>query len=478
MKPWCGYIRVSVVGGREGDSFRSPSDQEKSIRGKAAERGEPVEVLVPDLDAKGDDPERDTLMQGIEGVESGRYRGLIVPYLSRLSRRTRDTLDMWDRVKAAGGTILVVEGDLDSDKETPELRFQLTVLSAMDEMEHRRATERFARQRRSAVERGIWMSRVVPRGYVKNPDTRRLELGPDWEEVRAKGFRAHAGRRSITDIAVDLGMTYTGAKRLLRNRVYLGELKDGEYVNTEAHPPLVTEEEWIAAQVWAPRKRRGGPPQHSLLQGLVRCASCGFSMTAGGQAAKRTYQCQGVSAAGRCPAPAGIQQRRLDEYVEPIALAEFAKLQTRAAEDPGHLDELRAAARRAREELSGYLAAVSVADVGAEAFAEGARVRREAVDATEGKLAQALASASSTPDVDIVAMWPKLSLELRTRALAGLIEAVVVTPSFRRQLPAAERVLVLAAGAGVVVREHMAGHPRGILPIVFDDLDRELVLGV
>jgi hypothetical protein len=41
----------------------------------------------------------------------------------------------------------------------------------------------------------------------------------------------------------DLGMTTSGVRQLLRNRVYLGELRVGSYVNATAHEPLVTVDE-------------------------------------------------------------------------------------------------------------------------------------------------------------------------------------------------------------------------------------------
>jgi len=52
-RPWAGYVRVSRVGTRGGESFRSPTDQTAEIEAWAARRGEHVQMLPPELDASG-----------------------------------------------------------------------------------------------------------------------------------------------------------------------------------------------------------------------------------------------------------------------------------------------------------------------------------------------------------------------------------------------------------------------------------------
>lgn len=66
---WAGYVRVSFVGGREGTRFRSPRDQADSLRAWARARGEPIEILDPDLDESGGTLDRPSLQQALEGIE-------------------------------------------------------------------------------------------------------------------------------------------------------------------------------------------------------------------------------------------------------------------------------------------------------------------------------------------------------------------------------------------------------------------------
>ena len=99
--PWVGYVRVSHVGGRAGDSFRSPTDQATSIQTWAATRGDQVVILDPELDESGGSRDRPILAAAVAGIEAGQYRGLVVAYLSRAGRSVRHLLEMWDRFAPA-----------------------------------------------------------------------------------------------------------------------------------------------------------------------------------------------------------------------------------------------------------------------------------------------------------------------------------------------------------------------------------------
>jgi DNA invertase Pin-like site-specific DNA recombinase len=480
---YAGYIRVSKVGARAKtpERFHSPDEQEIAILGKGAAIGEPVDVLKPDLNKKGHH-ERETLMRAVEGVEAGRYKGIIVAYLSRLSRRTRDTLEMWDRVKAAGGRVLVVEGDLDSDRETPELRLQLTILAALAEHEHLKATERFASQREAAHDRRVWAAPQVPAGWVKNPDTRRLEHcedGPKSAAAVKQAFRDIGARRPVAEVARNLGMSPAGVKYMIRNRVYLGELaEEGMEPIPDAYPAIVTEDEFLEANEalgTAPRKPRGETASY-LLTGLVRCAECGYAMSPSTtQTGYPYYHCR------RCSN--SMSAGKLEPYVEAVAKAEWSRMEGRVEQDAGRLDELRAEVRRAKGELAAYLEAVSASVVGVDAFAEGARQRQEAVEAAEEALSKALAAAPASSIGDILKVYDNLPIKTKTRALAGLIEGVAVRSCHGdRNVPVADRVRVVAYGAGIAVDGRRLGWRNGpsagIKPIRFADLDDEVVLRV
>lgn len=280
MEPLAGYLRVSHVGGRAPDRLYSPVEQTEEIKVWARGRGHRVDLLPPELDGKGDDPSRPILRRAVEGVKAGRYSGVVVAYLSRSGRDLRLMLDLWDEVEGAGGAVYFAREKIDGSTPSGRLQRNLLASIAQHELEERR--EGFERATKSAVERGIWQRRQTPRGYDRDPKTRRLVENKDTDSVRGAARDFLAGV-PIVELGRRLGMTPGGVRAMLRNRVYLGELRVRTYVKTEAHEPILKPGVFEAVQAKLDSASR--PPRGSqapmLLAGLVRCASCGHVMTRG-----------------------------------------------------------------------------------------------------------------------------------------------------------------------------------------------------
>ena len=106
---------------------------------------------------------------------------------------------------------------------------------------------------------------------------------------------------------------------MISNRVYVGEARSGQNVKPNAHPAIVSEAEWQAAQSarsLAPARSTDG----ALLAGLLRCAGCRYvikpdSMPDRDGERLRLYRCRGEHAAGRCPAKASVLGRVIEPYV-------------------------------------------------------------------------------------------------------------------------------------------------------------------
>src|SRR3954468_8778554 len=236
---WAGIVRVSHVGTRGGDSLHADQEQVHEIARYAAAHGAVVEFMAPEMSVSGGKPidQRPSLRAAIEGVESGEYTGVVVAYLSRLSR-SRSGLEIWDRVERANGRVHCAHENLDTS--TPNGRFIRDIHLANAVREREEHADRHARRRRETVAAGIWRQHQTPRGYSfqgpANEDgrfrgkARRLTPGEDADDV-ARVFRDRHAGASISALAERLGMTPGGMRRLLRNRVYLGELRDGEFLN-------------------------------------------------------------------------------------------------------------------------------------------------------------------------------------------------------------------------------------------------------
>lgn len=479
-KPWAGVVRVSHMGDRQAGAPNVHADREQldDVRAHAERMGVPLATLPAELDVSGGLPldARPSLKLAVQGVEAGTYGGIIVAYLSRLGRNVREQLAVWDRVEAAGGRIVVVRESIDTS--TPSGRYVRTILLANAERELEEHKERFDQLREWATAAGIWQRRQTPLGYRRDSGTRRLAPDEDAGRVE-RAFRDRATGASMTEIARDLGMTPNGARRLLANRVYLGELRVGAYINADAHPPIVTEDEWLAVQ----RRRTPARPPRSnasvaLLSGLVRCTSCGHVMCrANGGRGHRVYQCHRYHSAGECPRPAAITVDRIDAHVEGIALQELAKLSSRVRDANGHTDSARDRLREAEAELAAYLEGVTAAGLAPGEYAVGARLRRQAVEAARDDLSTFLTRIAAVVSGDPLTAWQEMTPDQRNRQLRSLLECVLVSPVGRgKRVSVDARVRALALGAGYIEPYRGGGRALPVKTVAFPALDHPAVL--
>src|SRR4029079_13096792 len=87
-----GYVRVSDVAGRDGESFISPATQRATIEATAAAKGYRIVEWFEDLDEVGSTLERPELERAFATIEAGGASAMIVWKQNRFSRGTLDTL--------------------------------------------------------------------------------------------------------------------------------------------------------------------------------------------------------------------------------------------------------------------------------------------------------------------------------------------------------------------------------------------------
>src|ERR1035437_934862 len=236
-----GYVRVSRVKGREGDSFISPAEQRKQIEGWAASRSVEVAAWHEDLDVSGGKLERPGLDAMLARVEAGETEGVAVAKLDRLSRLgVADALKLVERITEAGGTLAAI--DLGLDPTTTFGKFGTTIMLGLAEMERDRYTEGWKAANTRAIERGVKVSRV-PFGYQRREDGG-IEPGPDSVHVQrayelAAGQGLSMAHAYLVEHAPNRVWNSDTTRRMLKRRTYLGESAHGDLVNIQAHEPLV-----------------------------------------------------------------------------------------------------------------------------------------------------------------------------------------------------------------------------------------------
>ena len=453
-----GYVRVSKLNGREGQSFISPLVQREQIAGWAAGRGAAIASVFEEFEESGGRADRPLLMQAISRVESGLTDGIVVSSLDRFGRSLMDGLAAIDRIQAAGGTFVAVGDGFDLTTDTGQL--VLRIMLSIAEWELDRVRLQWNTAREHAVRRGLHHGRRAPVGYVRRPDRR---LAPDSlaAPVITELFRRRVTGVTLRELAeylTDQGVPAVGARwrpdsvgQILRNRVYLGEVRSGSFVNTTAHAPLVDNHVWQAAQTSKPGRLRRQARRPTLLGGLLRCAGCGLALssrtvTRGNGTQYRVYACNGEAAMGACPSRATIVSGVVEPYVDAAffgllwAAGRYARTHPRLLKLTASLTQARAETVRYRD------SARALRTLGGERFGHGLGKRvaceqrlRLALDAERARLG----IAAGLDAGHLEATWPSMSISERRVAMTRTIEAIVVV---RGPRPSSERIFICPRG--------------------------------
>jgi site-specific DNA recombinase len=438
-----GYIRVSKKGQREGPSYISPKVQEQAIRRWAADHGYKIGKVIPEENVSGAKNPRDRALEDLVArCESGQSDGIIVYRLDRLSRNTRHTLDVLERLQACGARLVGAAEGIGGGDDDQELL--ITLLSGIARDNWKRYQANFKVAVTDALDRGIHISGPVPAGYTREKG-QPLKLIPSAKPIIKRAFKMRADGASwlqIADYLSESGLKSSrggirwskqGAYALIHNRVYLGEARGGlpGVAKAGAHEACVTEAEFAAAQekdgVYA--KRDGSISMQALFGGIITCGGCGERLSVTGSPSRRrisersgrrwrcpacdtwtssrtacpscgskladdgvaitrreaSYFCVKHRASGTCPEPAAARANVVDSYVVSRLMeyddARLEELEVDvAAEDQAYLD-----LQEAEAAMAAYLQA-SVAITDPTMLRQGIEARQREIDKAQARV--------------------------------------------------------------------------------------------
>jgi DNA invertase Pin-like site-specific DNA recombinase len=477
MGLYLGYIRVSRVGKRS-ETLISPELQERQILGWGKTHGHEIDMLPPELDQSGGKDERPILEGGIEQVERGERRGVVVWNFARFTRGgLASSIRFLEKIEGVGGELHSTSQPIDS--KTPQGRMQRNIHFSIDQAEREQKAEELDRVKADAIDRGVWTAPHVPIGYLKNDD-RKLVVDPAASPVVAEAFRrrgAGASWREVAEyISVSLDRPCSGstAAAIVRSRTYLGEARQGEHANLKAHEPIVDRATWEAAQLNMPKPARGNRGE-ALATGLVRCAGCSLRMSTSFRNGRRYYNCRRYHSAGDCPEPASMSAKLLEPYVVDAVFAHVEQIAYTSSERTSAVELAERSLDEAEAELVLYQESVRLTDVGAEHFAAGMKTRAAAVEEARRALAKArLASPRVLPGT-LAEVWPDLSVVERRQVLGSALSVVWVR---RGRADVAARVRLISAEfepPGLSVQGRPGGLPAELATLPWDgDLEGEI----
>jgi DNA invertase Pin-like site-specific DNA recombinase len=378
------YIRISRRAAREGESYISPSVQREAIERWASYKGVTILEWHKDEDWSGGTHQRPGLERAVKRCLAGETSGIVSANIDRFSRTTELGLRDLRRLEDAGARLAFVHEDIDTGSVYGKMIYTILLAVAEAFLANVKASWQVAKQR--AVKRGAYVSRT-PWGYQRNEDST-LSPHPERAPIVEETFRLAAGQSIqaamayLEHIAPERRWTTTKVRRLLSQRSYLGETRNGGIVQAGTHEPIVSLAIWEAAQT-TPSSRK--PAADFPLSGIIACATCEQPMVGsrGGRDAERTYRCAGGLTLSRspCKRPALITARLLENHIQRVAQNALTGLRAIVGDpEADRLTLLERAVTDAEAELDAFAADLTLRRVLGDRYHNHLQARTHAVE--------------------------------------------------------------------------------------------------
>ena len=258
------YCRVSTDE-RLDQEFNSIDAQKEAghayIASQRAEGWLPVADDYDDPGFSGGNTERPALKRLLADIQRGLVDIVVVYKIDRLTRSLADFSKMVEVFERHGVSFVSVTQQFNTT--TPMGRLMLNVLLSFAQFEREVTGERIRDKIAAAKKKGLWMGGVPPLGY--DVENRKLIINAAEAAIVRRIFEEMLTIGSPTQIAANLtlegittkawttqeGQTRSGSRidkkylhKLLRNRIYLGEISHKGHWYPGAHPPIINRELW------------------------------------------------------------------------------------------------------------------------------------------------------------------------------------------------------------------------------------------
>jgi site-specific DNA recombinase len=345
------YTRKSSEEGLE-QSFNSLDAQRESseafILSQRQEGWRVVPTRYNDGGYSGGNMERPALKRLLEDVEAKKVNVIVVYKVDRLTRSLSDFAKIVEALDARGVSFVSVTQQFNTTSSMG--RLTLNILLSFAQFEREVTGERIRDKIAASKKKGMWMGGLVPLGYdleVRKliPNSKESELVCkifslylkvgcvsklavllDREHVRSKVWTTRTGAR-LGGVAFARGALYA----LLRNRLYIGEIRHRDHWYPGEHKGVVPRDLWdkVQAQLNSnlqTRRKRARDQASSLLTGLVEDAAGNrftpsFTIKRGRRYRYYVSQLAIKNPPGQCDGPTRVPAHELESRVTERLLA-------------------------------------------------------------------------------------------------------------------------------------------------------------
>ena len=325
------YARKST----EEDDRQVLSIEAQMVELKEFAAKEKLEIVASLCEAKtAKEPGRIKFAEMLAILESGKADGIISWHPDRLARNSVD-----------GGKIIhfVDRGLIKSLKfscfwfeATPQGLFMLNIAFGQSKYFVDNLRENVKRGLRQKIRNGVWPG-WAPVGYANNPKTRGIDVDSEKAPKVRKMFEMYVtGSYTLHSLANwcrekglrgNLGkeIALSNVQSILQNIFYIGLMKYGGEIHEGQHEPLIPKKLFDTCQeVMAKRGRVHEVHKNDFaFLGLLKCASCGCSITAEKQKGHNYYRC--TRKKGPCQEKHYLREEALTEqitsYLQKVSLS-------------------------------------------------------------------------------------------------------------------------------------------------------------
>ncbi|QTG99457.1 recombinase family protein [Wolbachia endosymbiont of Rhagoletis indifferens] len=230
--------------------------------------------------------ERPAIKELFEDVKGGEIDCVVVYTLDRLSRETKDSIEVTSFFRRHRVNFVAVTQIFDNN--TPMGKFVQTVLSGAAQLEREMIVERVKNKIATSKEQGLWMGGTLPLGYdVKDKE---LIINEKEAKVVRHIFERYLELKSMAELARELNsqgyrtkadiFKKATVRRIITNPIYMGKIRHYEKEYEGKHEAIIGGEKWQKAQELIKNQPyRKAKYEEALLRGIIKCKSCNVNMT-------------------------------------------------------------------------------------------------------------------------------------------------------------------------------------------------------